>query len=262
MKLLLTGAAGRVATLIRPRLRAAGVDLILSDRAPIADLEPGEKDHPCDLADGAAVDAMVATARPDGIFHLGGQATETAFETVLDANIRGTYHLFEAARCHGQPRILYASSYHVAGFHDVGTRLDASAEMRPDSLYGLSKCYGELLARLYRDKFGVESVSLRIGSCFEVPRHARMLSTWFSPADCARLVLAVFAAGPIGAEVIYGQSDNARGWWSNAHATWLDWVPQDSADAYADQVADEIVEGPQGGPFADPARHAERFRIG
>ena len=59
---------------------------------------------------------------------------------------------------------------------------------RPDSIYGLSKAFSEDLARYYYDKFGIETVVIRIGSCFEAPRDRRMLATWMSYGDFIELV--------------------------------------------------------------------------
>ena len=87
-------------------------------------------------------------------------------------------------------RILFASSNHVIGFHARETRLTASSPIRPDSNYGVSKAYGEALARMYWDKYGIETLILRIGSCFPEPKDRRMLATWMSSADMLRLLRA------------------------------------------------------------------------
>lgn len=262
MKLLLTGATGRLGAALRPLLLARdGVELVVSSRSEITDVKPGEHVRIGDLAN--LDDCRGLVAGVDGIVHLGGQAKEHTFETILQSNIVGTYNVFEAARQAGCPRILFASSVHAIGFHDTTTPLDATSEMRPDTLYGLSKCYGELLARLYWEKFGQESVSVRIGSSFERPRNARMLSTWLSHGDLARLVFATFEATRTGAAMVYGASDNAAGWWSNDHAGFLGWKPQDSADPWHAEFAgtgdpSDAASRFQGGPFATDGHFEDR----
>lgn len=228
--LLITGAAGSLGGMLRRELKGWAETLRLSDIAPIEDAGPGEEVVPCDLADLEGMIRLVEGV--DGIVHLGGKAIEGEFETVLNANIRGCYHLFEAARKAGGPRVLFASSNHAIGFHERENRLDGTAPHRPDSLYGVSKCFGEDLARYYFDKFGVESVSVRIGSCFPEPMDRRMLATWLSPRDFGSLVKRVFEAERVGATVLYGASANRDQWWDNSHAAFLGWHPQDDTEAF------------------------------
>src|SRR5262245_40108691 len=115
-RLLLTGAAGALGRQLRELLRPSARGLRLSD---IAALEPSAGPHeevmPCNLADKAAVDALVAGC--DAIVHLGGVSVERPFEEILEANIKGIFHLYEGARRHGVRRVVFASSNHVIGFY-------------------------------------------------------------------------------------------------------------------------------------------------
>ena len=95
-KLLLTGAAGGLGTALRDRLKANCDVLRLSDKADFGAARAGEEVMLTDLADGAAVNAMVQGV--DAIVHLGGYSVEGPFEPILQANIIGVYHLYEAAR--------------------------------------------------------------------------------------------------------------------------------------------------------------------
>jgi uronate dehydrogenase len=198
---LLTGAAGGVGGFLRESLPGYGYQLRLTDLAPV----PGAPDAlAVDLRDQDAVRAAVRGV--DAIVHLGGLSLEDTFENILDANIRGSYHLYEAARLEGVRRVVLASSNHAVGFvprpeQPRQDELPVDVPLRPDTYYGLSKCFGESLASLYADKYGVETVSLRIGSCFATPRNTRMLSTWLSPADAARLVHAALTAPRVLAEI-------------------------------------------------------------
>lgn len=255
-RLLLTGAAGGVGTALRPWLSGIARHVVLSDVAPIAEPAGHESSVTCDLSDRAAVRQLVAGC--DGIIHLGGISVEKPFDMILDANIIGAYNLFEAARAHDQPRIVFASSNHVVGYYSREQKLDARVMPRPDSLYGLSKAFGENLASLYFDKFGQECLSIRIGSCFEQPKNPRMLATWLAAEDLADLCQRAFAAPRLGNTIMYGVSDNDEIWWDNATADFLGWRPRHSANRWRDAVlANAEPEAPndpavvfQGGGFA------------
>lgn len=191
-RLLVTGAAGQLGRVMRKRLASMAETIRLADLAPLDPAGPNEECMQCDLADADAVDAMVAGC--DGIVHLGGISVEKPFEQILQGNIIGLYNLYEAARAHGQPRIVFASSNHTIGYYPQTDRLGPDVPFRPDGLYGVSKCFGENLARLYFEKFGQETALVRIGSCTPEPNNYRMLSTWFSHDDFVSLIEAAFRA--------------------------------------------------------------------
>ena len=141
-RLLLTGAAGGLGKVLRERLRPYADVLRLSDVAGMAPARDGSEEVVvCDLADKQAVDALVAGC--DAIVHMGGVSVERPFEEVLEANIKGIFHLYEAARRHGVKRVVFASSNHVIGFYQQNEKLDANVRRRPDGYYGLSKSFGE-----------------------------------------------------------------------------------------------------------------------
>ncbi|MFV0472774.1 MAG: NAD-dependent epimerase/dehydratase family protein [Pikeienuella sp.] len=228
--ILITGAAGRLGTELRRGLAPLAGKLRLSDRVEIADLKPNEEAVICDLADEAAVIAM--TEGVDAIIHFGGAPLERPWDEVLNANIRGSYHIYEGARKHGVKRVIYASSVHAIGYHRLETHIDAHSPHRPDSLYGLSKCFVEDLGRLYWDKFGIESAMLRIFSSFPEPADRRMLWSWLSFDDCIRLVTAALTAPRVGFTVAFGMSDNTHKTTDNRLAGHLGFHPQDNTEAY------------------------------
>jgi uronate dehydrogenase len=263
-RILITGAAGTLGTMLRDKLRGHAKILRLSDVAEMPPAEAGEEVVPCDLSDGDAVLRLVEGC--DGIVHLGGISVERSFDLIEAANLRGVYNLYEAARAHGMPRIVFASSNHTIGYHDQTTRLDHTAPYRPDGLYGVSKIFGEAVASLYHDKFGQESALVRIGSCTPRPENWRMLATWFSEDDFVSLIDAVFAAPRLGCTMVWGASANDHGWWDNAHAAFLGWRPRDNAAAFAEEIArtvprpdpNEAVARYQGGVFTDEPIHPSR----
>jgi uronate dehydrogenase len=244
--ILLTGAAGKVGTLMRELLPPYGYELRLLDVSPIADAPDAIT---ADLADRAALRQAVRGV--DAVVHLAGISGESSFDRILRANIEGTYNLYEAAREEGVRRIVFASSNHAVGFaplpaaHGEGL-IPVGGPHRPDTFYGLSKCFGEDLAQLYWDRLGLETVSVRIGSCFPEPTTVRMLSIWLSPADGARLLHAALSAENVGHTVCYGSSANTRLPWDLSTARALGYEPQDNAEVYAEKLIAE-----QGEP--DPA---------
>lgn len=229
-RLLLTGAAGGLGRVLRPRLAARCTTLRVSDIADLGPAAAREEVVPARLEDKAAVMSLLAGC--DAVVHLGGVSTEHAFEEVLPANIVGAYHVYEAARVHGVRRVVFASSNHVTGFYRQDEVITPAHPKRPDGYYGLSKAFGEDLARFYFDRYGLESVCLRIGSSFPEPKDRRMLATWLSYDDLERLVVASLAAPVVGFTVVYGMSDNLTTWWDNTSARHLGWRPQDSSETF------------------------------
>lgn len=258
-RLLITGAAGGLGRVMRDRLASYADILRLSDISDMGTARGNEEIVQCDLAHAGAVDQLVEGC--DAILHLGGVSVESSFNKILNGNIIGIYNLYEAARAHGQPRILFASSNHTIGFYRQDDYIDVDAPIRPDGLYGASKCFGEAIAKLYFDKFGQETAIVRIGSCFEEPRNHRMLSSWMSYDDFTSLIECVYRTPMLGCPTIWGVSDNDSSWWDNSKARFLGWKPKDNAEKYRVEL-EKTVTRPEptsplavymGGPFTqDP----------
>ncbi len=229
-RVLRPGAAGGLGRQLRPRLRPRCSLLRLSDMATLAPAAAGEEVVQARLEDGAAVDALLAGM--DAVVHLGGISTEQPFDAILQANIIGVYNVYEAARRQGVRRIVFASSNHVTGFYRQDEVVSPSMPVRPDGYYGLSKAFGENLARFYFDRYGIESVCLRIGSSFPEPVDRRMLATWLSYDDLERLVVASLTTPVAGHAVIYGMSDNTTCWWDNTPARHIGFCPRDSSEPF------------------------------
>ncbi|WP_025156341.1 NAD-dependent epimerase/dehydratase family protein [Leifsonia aquatica] len=247
---LYTGGTGRMGRVIREGLAGRYDRVVLYARsAPDEPLHPGEEVVVGDLADLDALER--AAAGIDVIVHLGGIADEAPFEQIRAANIDGTYNVYEAARRAGVRRVVYASSNHVVGFHPASEVLDESAPLRPDTYYGVSKAFGEALASLYHDKWGVESVLLRIGTFRPEPEDRRQLALWLSWRDGIELTRCAIESGPVGCQVVYGCSANADGWW-DGRAGWaaIGFRPQDDAADHAGAV-DHAAAAPRfhGGAF-------------
>jgi uronate dehydrogenase len=253
-RLLLTGAAGALGKMLRPRLAAMCATLRLSDVSPMDSAASHEEVVRCDLGDFDAVNDLLAGV--DAVVHLGGISTEGPWPPILNANIIGMHNLYEAARVHGTRRIIFASSNHAIGFHKQSERIDASAPTRPDGNYGLSKVFGEQISRFYFDRYGIETVCLRIGSSFPKPVDRRMMMSWLSYDDLTSLVRASLFAPKVGHTIVFGASNNKATWWDNSLAAHLGWTPKDSSEPFRAEIeaappvaADDPLMIYQGGRF-------------
>jgi uronate dehydrogenase len=233
--ILVTGAAGLVGTMLRPRLARPGRTLRLLDTVLIT-AGPGEEAITASVTDlGAMTDACQnATA----VIHLGGISSEAPWPEILEVNIHGTYTVFEAARRAGVRRVVYASSNHAVGFSPRASfPVPDYAFPAPDTYYGVSKVAGEALASLYHSRYGMDAICIRILTCAERPPTLRALSTWLSPDDAGRLFEACLSAPSPGFRVVFGVSANTRGGWvSLDEARALGYEPRDDAEACAAEV--------------------------
>lgn len=195
-----------------------------------------------DVQDFEAV--LSALSGCESVIHLAGVvAVDADWQSVYGANIGGTYNVFEAARRNGAKRVIFASSNHCVGMHEVerapqiyepgsGFFVSTNEAYRPDGLYGVWKAFGETLGRYYSDKYGLQVACVRIGSITDAddPRDEsvrsssgwlgltdeqkfkRYAATWMSQRDFARLVRAILARDvPYG--VVYGVGDNRTRFW-------------------------------------------------
>lgn len=257
---LITGAEGNIGTRLRANL-AGRYALRSITREPVAGLEST-------IADISDLEAILpAFAGVQAVVHLAASpAVETPWPDVLHNNIIGTYNVFEAARRAGVRQVVFASSNHAVGMFEIegspelyrrrsGVMVDHRAPARPDSLYGVSKVYGEALGRYFCEQHGLQVYCLRIGAVRrdDDPRAAaivaspgpswlppmtaaerlrRVAAVWLSHADLGRLVDACLQAEHVRFGIYYGVSDNPYRFWSldNARAD-LGWWPQDGAVA-------------------------------
>lgn len=245
---LMTGASGRMAAVIRRDLAGRYAPMRLMARRTPEGLLDSEEFIAADLAD---LDALVEASRGiDVIVHLGGIPDEAPFADILETNIQGTYHVYEAARRAGVPRVVFASTNHVTGFYERAQTITVNDPVRPDTFYGASKVYGEALGRLYHDKWGLEVVSIRIGTFRPEPENDRQLSMWLSHRDGVHLVERAVEAPNIDYLCVYGVSANTRSFWDNAEpAMKLGYLPVDNAEDHADRI---LAAGP---PPADTDEH-------
>ena len=250
MRVLVTGAEGTIGTAVREHL---------GDRYELDSLTLTPQEFPSHVADVADLDAIrPAFESVHAVVHLAASASlEAPWDDVLHDNIVGTYNVFEAARQAGVSRVIFASSNHVVGMYELDgapalyeiedeRSYDHTVEVRPDSLYGVSKAYGEALGRMYMERYGLRVFCLRIGAVranddptaptpnplidldAEGQRN-RLRAVWLSRRDCAELIAACLEA-EVDWAVVYGVSANSRRFWDLEHGRdLLGWEPQDRA---------------------------------
>ena len=255
-KIVLTGAAGRLGSYLREPLSKLCKDFVSTDILDHAgSLYQNETFVKADLE---SLDDMKAVTKcADMVVHFGAIGDERPFEVLLGPNFIGAYNVWEAAHQNGVKRIVYASSIHAVGMYPKTEFIGTDVPHRPDTFYGLAKCFAEDLGRMYFEKRGLESVCLRILSCAQV-NNARALGSWLSYDDLIQLVTRSLEAPVTGFAIAYGVSNNDRTPVDNANAHFLGYAPKDNAEQFAaDVLAVESAADPrdpgiscQGGPFA------------
>ncbi|MGX6999541.1 NAD-dependent epimerase/dehydratase family protein [Caballeronia sp. KNU42] len=253
-KIALSGAGGQLGSVVRTALIARGIPLrSAGGTKPLAALVEGEDVMHGDLRDPAVVDRLLDGV--DVLIHFAGTSVERPLPEIIDNNLRALVEVYEGARRQGVRRVVFASSNHAIGMYPVTEHLELDCALRPDGFYGLSKVWGEALARMYWDKHGIESICVRIGSCLERPTEPRHLSTWFGHRDLMHFLDRCIEAEGVGFMTVWGVSANTRSWWDNRGADHLGYVPTQNAEDYAAQVLagpnplDALGQRYQGGSF-------------
>lgn len=256
LRIAITGGAGLVGTALRQVLSASFAAVRIVDIAEPAELLPNESFVAADMSD---LDQLTAALEGvDGVIHLAGLNTERDLAKILHVNVLGASNLYEAARRNGIGRIVLGSSNHAVGFYRRDEKVGAYDQMRPDTLYGLSKCWAELTGGLYFDKAGIRTLSIRIGNAQGRPTTPRSLEIWISPHDLAQLCSIGLTHPDIDCTVVYGVSGGGGSWYDNAEAERLGYRPADLIRDFATPESlvpqpvplNDISEAFQGGPFA------------
>jgi uronate dehydrogenase len=255
LKLAITGGSGRVGTALRKVIAGHYRAVRIVDRVAPESLAANEDYREIDIA--RLDDLTAALEGMDGVLHLAGFPNDRPIAQMLEVNVLGSSNLYEAARLAHVPRVVLGSSNHAVGFYPRTTRIGSDAPMRPDSLYGLSKCWAELTAGLYWDKHGIRTLIVRIGNAQAQPTTPRSLEIWLSPGDLAQLTAIGLTRPDIDCTTVYGVSKGGGSWYDNSVATALGYDPQDvirdhaHPDAFRAHPSDlpQIEEFFQGGGF-------------
>lgn len=249
-RVVITGANGAVGTMLLERL---------ADRYEIVALGRTAGEGPNGIAiaeaDIRSLDALLPHMEGvDTVVHLAGDASPDAtWESVLELNIVGMRNVLEAARQAGVRRVVFASSNHAMGMYDRDGEWPVYNHQlpRPDSLYGVSKAFGETLGRFYHDEHGLEFIGLRIGWATPDPGEVDddlLRAMWLSPDDTAQVIRCAIDA-PVGVGIYYAISDNPNRRWDLTNTMLeLGYRPRDNwEDVLGEQ--ERVVEG---GRPADP----------
>ena len=255
-KIVLTGAIGRLGSYLREPLTKLADEVVSSDilDGP-ASLYAGESYVKADLSN---LDEMVALLEgADMVVHFGAIGDEAEWDAILQSNIVGAYNVWEAAHRNGVKRVVYASSVHAVGMHKSTDVIGLDAPHKPDTYYGLAKCFCEDLASLFWDKRGIESVCMRIFSAASVT-NSRSLGTWLSYDDLIHLVEQSITTPVVEFTKVWGISNNDRMVVDNSGAAHLGYKPKDNAEVYAKEILaktppidnKDLAHACIGGPFA------------
>lgn len=249
-RVLITGAGGTVGTMLLERL-AGRYDIVA------VDVEAGEGPGgiPIMEADIRSLDDLLTHMDGvDSIVHLAGDPSPQAtWESVYETNILGTRNVFEAARQKGVRRVVFASSNHAMGMYDRDGEWPVYNYQlpRPDSLYGVSKVFGETIGRFYHDEYGLEFIALRIGwATADVGSvdDDLLRAMWLSPDDAAQIVERSIEA-PVTFGIYYAISDNPNRRWDVTNTMLeLGYRPKDNWEDVLGE-REQVVEG---GKSADP----------
>lgn len=251
----LSGAGGQIGQILRPALLARHYPLrSAGGRAALTPLAPTETVTHGDLRAPQVVDELLEGI--DVLIHMAGTSVERPLPEIIENNLVALHEIYEGARRHGVRRVVFASSNHAIGMHPVTTKLDATCDFRPDGFYGLSKMWGEGMGRLYWDKHGIETISLRIGSMLPRPTEFRHLSTWLGLEDGIDLITACIEAPEVGYATVWGVSANTRSYWGKDDAAKIGYRPRQNAEDFAGEILNQANplsptgQRFQGGSFA------------
>jgi nucleoside-diphosphate-sugar epimerase len=231
MRILITGINGLIGTILHKAFRDSHEVYGLDQQGPFSDRVVS-----ADIAEYKKLSEVLQRFRPlDAIIHMAGDPSVNAtWESVLHANIIGTRNIFEAARELEVPRVIFASSNHATGaYHgfEPGSytftqpdppMVSPQDPVRPDSEYGVSKVFGEAIARYYSDRWGIKAICLRIGAVIEnddPTKHSQNRRIWLSHRDLIQLVEKSLTT-EVAFGIYYGVSNNRGAFWdiSNARA--------------------------------------------
>lgn len=201
-KFVILGGASQVGSHIGEQLLAGGArEVVLLDNLSLGSTETMQP-----LLEGARCRFVRADvlrlnelfdplAGTDGVFHVAGIMATTIGENPwmsLDVNIRGVQNTLEACRYQGVRKVVFSSSVGVYGApQDDPTDEDSPMRWQvvptASVLYGASKVMGEGLARLYRERHGIDFVALRYSAVYGERQHRRAVMGGHIAETCERI---------------------------------------------------------------------------
>ena len=235
-RVLITGAAGRIGSSLAEQLKdrydlRVHYNRTVPERPPVADQV---------IADVSVFEQIApALEGMDAVVHMAGDPSPRAsWESVRSTNIEGTYNVLEAARLAGVRKVIFASTNHVMGMYDRDRQwpIYAGQPQRPDSLYGVSKAFGETLGRHYSDQFGLSVINLRIGWFLPRPKDDISRWMWLSPRDCAQVVWRAIESDLTFGTFYAISANGGRHWDITDTIERLGYRPEDDAEQFAAEL--------------------------
>ncbi|MBO83668.1 MAG: hypothetical protein CL506_04795 [Actinobacteria bacterium] len=247
---LVTGASGLIGGILlknNSKNNLYGLDIVPS-KYPNSELS--------DISEPQKLEKLFSKNNIEVVVHLAGNPSVSGkWNSIKVNNIDGTSNVFEASKNSGVKKIIFASSNHAVGLYENDNPYDqiiagdynaienyelikSDCEVRPDSLYGVSKAFGENLGRYFHENFGIKVACLRIGSVVKNDspvrgNSSRFFSTWCSHNDIFGLIEACIASDNLRFNIFYGVSNNKWKIWdiSNQKKI-LDFSPQSNAESF------------------------------
>lgn len=245
-KVFVTGMSGCIGSILYGNLKdkwqISGIDIQQNDSYPVTFL---------DISSENGLNTMLAGA--EAVIHLAANANFMAsWEQILKPNIMGTRNVFEAAYKAGVKKVIFASSNHVTGLYEQEDpykqitsgnyqglkpgdipQIDHTFPVKPDSFYGVSKSFGEVIGRYYAEKHGMQVVCIRIGTVNREnrPLNTRQFATLFIHSDLVKTVDKCLETDDIKFEIFYGVSNNTWKFWDTSRMQHcLGWEPEENAE--------------------------------
>lgn len=255
-RVLVTGASGRIGRFLVPALIDAGFEVSALDIVVAQEPDPRARYLSADVTNREELRRLLVGH--DAVIHLAANPLAQEWSEVEPANITGAVSVLETAGELGLDKLIFASSLHVCGYATLGDHFHANMPVRPDGPYGVSKAFGEAVARYVHERFGPSVFVLRIGTCRARPLTIRERTTWISPADLVRLVRACLSPTAKGYRMLWAFSANRHARIDRSEWGAIGYQPSDDAENYLDELTDPesgtVAEGRIGGRFIKAAR--------
>ena len=249
---LVTASAGRIGQAVVHALAAAGLPVIGFDVRQTAGISPersvvgtlSNADLLCQAATGARCMIHLAATPDDARFPRGSAPDDgdNFLSELVPNNIVGTYHVMEAARKAGVPRVVLASTGQVIAGHLNAGRIpvNSTTSSEPRYLYACTKVFLEAIGQVYAREHGITVLAVRLGWCPRPGQEEELRNSelgrdvYLSPGDAGRFFLAtvtatdlppyaiVYATSKPARRLIYDLSETMRLTGYNSQDCWVD----------------------------------------